>query len=273
MALAQKFRPGVLRFFGRLLLEKWRCYENIRLKPALAVPSRLTYAAGNSKVSNACQTDPSRAARGRGDPHLPRGGGDLRQAGDALFDRQGFVGAAASGDEGVLSGQAAVPVPACRHDLEVPRDDRVSRRDGDEARPRPARPHQRGRRARRHQPVRPRLERPHPRHEDRRRCARRSTSTASTRPSAARGATRRSPAPRSASFPSATPSMPGTRRTSGRNCGTSTTRASRRANRSASSRCRTGPNSTSGSTSCRKTSRSCRSISPSSGRSSSATAC
>ena len=47
----------------------------------------------------------------------------------------------------------------------------------------------------------------------------------------------------------------------------------RRANRSASSRCRTGPSSTSGSTSCRRTSRSFRSISPRSGRWSSATAC
>ena len=31
-----------------------------------------------------------------------------------------FGGAAASGDEGVLSVQAAVPAAPCRHDLEVP---------------------------------------------------------------------------------------------------------------------------------------------------------
>ena len=49
------------------------------------------------------------------------------KTGDALFDRQGFVGAAASGDEGVLSRQAAVSAAACRHHLEISRDDRVSR--------------------------------------------------------------------------------------------------------------------------------------------------
>ena len=58
----------------------------------------------------------------------------------------------------------------------------------------------------------------------------------------------------------------GTRRTSGRSSGRSTTRASSRASRSASSRCRTGPSSTSGNTSSPRTSRSCRSISPPSGR-------
>ena len=47
----------------------------------------------------------------------------------------------------------------------------------------------------------------------------------------------------------------------------------RRVNRSACSRCPTGPSSISGSTSCRRTSRSCRSISPGGGPSSSATAC
>ena len=59
------------------------------------------------------------------------------------------------------------------------------------------------------------------------------------------------------------PARLGPASTSGRRCGRSTTPASRRANRSASSRCPTGPSSTSGSTSCRRTSRSCRSISPS----------
>ena len=58
------------------------------------------------------------------------------------------------------------PLPACRHDLEVPGDDRIPRPDGQEARLRPARPHQRGRRSRQRQPVRQRLERPYPRHED-----------------------------------------------------------------------------------------------------------
>ena len=35
---------------------------------------------------------------------------------------------AASGDEGVLSRQAALSAAACRHHLEIPRDDRISRR-------------------------------------------------------------------------------------------------------------------------------------------------
>ena len=90
----------------------------------------------------------------------------------------------------------------------------------------------------------------------------------STRPSAARAATRRRAAPRSASSRSARRAMPGTRRTSGRSSGASTTRASTTANRCASSRCRIGPSSTSGPTSCARASRSCRSISRPSGRSS-----
>ena len=113
--------------------------------------------------------------------------------------------------------------------------------------------------------------RAHRRDEDARRSSRRSTSTASTRPSAARGATRRSRARRSASSPSARRSTAGTRRTSGPSCGGSTTRATAAASRSASSRSRTGPSSTSGSTSTARRSRSCRSTSPPSGRSSSAT--
>ena len=55
-------------------------------------------------------------------------------------------------------------------------------------------------------------------------------------------------------------------RTSGPSCGTSTTRIASRARTSGSSRCRTGPSSTSGSTSTRKTSRSCRCITRANGR-------
>jgi sulfate adenylyltransferase subunit 2 len=46
--------------------------------------------------------------------------------------------------------------------------------------------------------------------------------------------------------------MPGTQRTSARKCGRPTTRASALVNRSASSRCRTGPSSISGSISCKE---------------------
>ncbi len=52
------------------------------------------------------------------------------------------------------------------------------------------------------------------------------------------------------------------KKTSVPSCGTSTTARSTRANRSAYSRCRTGPSWTSGSTSTSKVSRSCRCISP-----------
>jgi sulfate adenylyltransferase subunit 2 len=53
--------------------------------------------------------------------------------------------------------------------------------------------------------------------------SRRSTSTVSTRPSAAPGATRKRAAPRNASSASAPPATAGIPRTSGPNCGTSTT--------------------------------------------------
>ena len=51
---------------------------------------------------------PSRAARSREHPHHPRSCRRVPQPGDALFDRQGFLGHAASGAEGVLPGAAAV---------------------------------------------------------------------------------------------------------------------------------------------------------------------
>ena len=52
-----------------------------------------------------------------------RGGGGISQAGDALFDRQGLQRHAAPGDQGLSSGAAALSAAACRHDLEIPRDD------------------------------------------------------------------------------------------------------------------------------------------------------
>ena len=163
-------------------------------------------------------------------------------------------------------GQAAVPAAARRHDLEVPGDDRV---------PRPAwrassgldlivHINQEGVGAG-HQPVRPRLGDAHRRHEDRGaqagarqvRLRRRVRRRPPRRGEVARqGARLLVPRPRSTA---------GTRRTSGRSSGTSTTRASDQGERSASSRSRTGPSSTSGSTSTSRTSRSCRSTSPRSG--------
>ena len=90
----------------------------------------------------------------------------MRPAGDALFHRQGQLGDAAPGDEGLLSGQAAVPAAARRHDLEVPRNDRVSRRHGRPAGRGAAGAHQPGRPGARHRPVHARLGRAHRRDED-----------------------------------------------------------------------------------------------------------
>ena len=87
---------------------------------------------------------PSSAPRGREHPHPARGGGGGREPGLALLDRQGFLGSSAPGAQGLRSRPPAVPAPACRLDLEVPRDDRVPRSSGARARPRPFRAHQRG---------------------------------------------------------------------------------------------------------------------------------
>ena len=99
------------------------------------------------------------------------------------------------------------------------------------------------------------------------RCSTRSRPAASTRRSAARGATRSARAPRSASSRSATPRASGIRSASGPSSGTCSTAASSPARASACSRSRTGPRSTSGSTSTSSRFRSCRSTSPRSARS------
>ena len=130
---------------------------------------------------------------------------ESERPGDAVLDRQGQLGDAAPGAQGVLPVAAAVPAAARRHHLEVPGDVRVPRPDGRGARAGPARPPEPGVRragastrsttARRCTPTsgRPRGS------------SRRWTSTASTPPSAAPGATRRSRAPRSGSSRSARP--------------------------------------------------------------------
>ena len=94
-----------------------------------------------------------RHARGRGHPHFPRGGRAVPQAGADVFHRQGLDRAAAPRAQGVLAAEAAVPAAAHRHDVEVPRHDRLPRQDGARLRPRPHRAHERGRPEARHQPV------------------------------------------------------------------------------------------------------------------------
>lgn len=89
----------------------------------------------------------------------------------------------------------------------------------------------------------------------------------------ARAVTKRNPAPKSVSTPSATASTAGTRKTSVRSCGTTTTARSTRAKAFASSRSPTGPSWISGSTSIWKILRSFRCIWRPSARYWSATAC
>ena len=101
--------------------------------------------------------------------------------------------------------QAAVPAAACRHDLEVPRDDRLPRRDGASGSASICSSTSTRTGSSAAFPDRLRLGAAYPGDEDRSACARRSTSTASTRRSAARGATRRRAAPRSASSRTAPP--------------------------------------------------------------------
>src|SRR3546814_6776260 len=69
----------------------------------------------------------SAAPRGREHLHPAGSSGGICQTGDDVFDRQGFVGYAASGDEGISSGPAAISAAACRHNLEIPRHDRLPR--------------------------------------------------------------------------------------------------------------------------------------------------
>ena len=66
------------------------------------------------------QAHASAAARGRGDRRHARGRRRGREPGDAVLDRQGQLGHAAPRAQGVPSRAAAVPVPARRHDVEVP---------------------------------------------------------------------------------------------------------------------------------------------------------
>ena len=190
-----------------------------------------------------------RRARSRVDPHLPRGGGRVREAGAAVLGRQGLDRDAAPRREGVLAGPDPVPGDARRHRPQLRRGARVPRPAGRRAR-RPARRgvgagvdrRRAGGRGDRARGPAATASRPS-------RCSTRSPSTASTRCSAAVGATRRRRGRRSACTRSATTSGSGTRRTSGPSCGASTTAGTARVSTSGSSRCRTGPSSTSGSTS------------------------
>ena len=71
--------------------------------------------------------EPSRRARGGGDPHHARGRRRARAAGAALLRRQGLDRPAAARREGVPARQVPVPGDARRHRPQLPRGDRVPR--------------------------------------------------------------------------------------------------------------------------------------------------
>ena len=173
------------------------------------------------------------------------------EPGDALFDRQGFDRPAASGAEGVLSRPVALPAASHRHDVEVSRDDYVSRRDRAPFRI-DLRVYTNPEGIRRHinpfdydsvfynqimktDALKQALSKEN-----------------STRPSAERGAMKNGPAPRSGFFPFADPARPGTRNGNVRSSGISITASLRPAKASGCSRSRTGPSSMSGPTSSRE---------------------
>ena len=174
---------------------------------------------------------------------------EFERPGDAVLDRQGLVGAAAAGAEGVSSRPDSVSAAARRHHLQVPGDDRVPRLVRGAGRRAADRPHQPRGDRRRHAAVRSSARSGAAACSRRARCSTRSTRADSTRRSAARGATKSGRAPRSACSRSATPRASGIRSVSGPSSGTSSTAASDRARASACSRSRTGPSSTSGTTS------------------------
>ncbi len=181
-------------------------------------------------------------ARGRSHSRAERGGRGIPESGPALLDRQGFERAAASCAQGLLPGQAAVPLHACRHDVEIPRHDRVSRPHRARARTRSDRPCQPGRASReRRRSDRLRLRGPYPRDEDG--SAAPGARAAWLRCGHRRGAARRGEEPGQGAHLLVRAPRPclGPARRSGRSCGVCSTRASRRASRCGCSRCRTGP--------------------------------
>src|SRR6185312_13704742 len=109
---------------------------------------------------------PPRRPRGRKHPHLSRGAGGFPPPGDAVFDRQGLVGAVAPAAQGVPSGEAGDADAARRHHLEVPRDDRVPRPGRGDGRRGAAGAHQPGRRAPGHLAADPRRHHAYRRDED-----------------------------------------------------------------------------------------------------------
>ena len=132
---------------------------------------------------------PSRAARGRGDPHHPRRHRPSRTPSPAVFSGQGLDRAVASRTPRLLAVTATATAGACRHHVEVLRHVPLSRSVDRRLRPRVDRASQPRRRRRRHQPVRPWLVDAYRHVEDRR--AQAGDRPVRLRPLLRRGATRR----------------------------------------------------------------------------------
>src|ERR1700689_1074757 len=83
--------------------------------------------AGSIRYLFGAKAEPPECSRSREHPYFPRGGGGVFAGGDALFHWQRVFGHVASGTEGFLPWEDSVSVVACRHGLQIPRDDRISR--------------------------------------------------------------------------------------------------------------------------------------------------
>src|SRR5260370_38455238 len=77
---------------------------------------------GSNSDKPAGSAEPSAGAGGGEYRHIAGGGGGVCEAGDVVFGRQGLVGAAAGGAEGVLSGKDSVSAAACGYEQQVAAD-------------------------------------------------------------------------------------------------------------------------------------------------------
>ena len=237
----------------------------------LALPTRMTWLLGRASSPSSWSpwgaqqgvfhhgTHASPAPGSRDHPDHARGGRRDREAGHAVFDREGQRGHAAHRAQGLLPGGAPVSAAPRRHHLEVQGDVRHARPHGARVRDGPHRPRESRGAREGDQPVHARLGRSHRRLED-------AGAQAGARQVRLRRRVRGRPARRGEIARQGARvlvpqrrSTAGIRRTSARSCGASTTRASTRGNRSASFPCRTGPSSTSGNTSTWRRFRSLRS--------------
>ena len=210
--------------------------------------------------------EPSSQTRSREHLHPSGSGGRVLSSGDDVFDRQRFVCNAALGAEGLSPRQDSVPSASYRYELQVSRDDCVSRfvREGNwRATDRSS---QRRSAANRRESLHAGNAKVLRLAQDQEPSRRSGGGRIQRGVSAELVATKRSRARRKEYIRFATLTANGIPRISGRSCGICSIRGSTSPRASACSRFRTGRNSTFGCTSSRKTFRSCRSTTPKSVR-------